>query len=355
VPLLNTLSRRNSFGRGGGGSAPALFPFTTFTFNTAGCIGRYGPTLAQMQSAYSSASWSSNTNYFNQGRAQGYQVFTIPKTGSYIFDIAGAAGQTGASSGNYSYGARIRATINLISGDKIEMVIGQRGGTTGAQSTGSSAAGAGGGTFVVYNGTTTPLIIAGGGAGTYSTPHSSTFWNGQTRQQPRWDGYNFSPAVLGSNPRLGYGGCGYHGGGGGGLLGSGDGYPGYAYTSASSADGTYTHGGAFNAGGPVSSYAVGGGYTGYADVTGGFGGGGGGHSGNNSGGGGGGYSGGHGGQTGYGGSYLTGIGGGSYIIAGANNVSTSDGNFDGSSIFNGVSIGNIGYNNGHGFVTITAI
>lgn len=359
APLFNTLSGRSSFGRSGGN--PALFLFTTHTFTNAGAVGRYGPTLSALQNQYAAQTWSSNSSFFTQGRAQGYQVFTVPKTGIYLIEAAGAAGQTGANSGNHSYGARIRAAVSLTMGDKLEMVVGQRGGTTGNQSTGSAASGGGGGTFVVLNGTTTPILIAGGGAGTYSSFHSSTFWNGQTRRQPRWDGYNFSPNSVGSQPAIGYGGSGYHAGGAGGLLGGGIGYSGRSISDASTnGDGTsqlYTHGASFSGSNDFGTfYAIGGNWASYSDVVGGFGGGGGGHGGNNTGGGGGGYSGGHGGQTSLGGSYLTGIGGGSFIISSATSVATSDGQFDGATSFNGSSITNLSsYNDGHGYVTITAL
>jgi hypothetical protein len=344
-------------------AASALFAFTTFTFTNAGTVGRYGPALSTFQSSYSSQPWASNTSYFNQGRAQGYQVFTIPKGGIYEIEIAGARGQNGSSvNGQYGRGAIVRARISFNLGDKVEMVVGQVPGTTGSTAPGNSFAGAGGGSFVAYNNTSTPVIVAGGGGGSYSSYTTQSIINGQTRRQPRFSGYSYNPAVDGTHPSIGGGGLGYHGGGGGGFSTAGQDYNGYTGSSGMGTDGSgqqFTHGASF-VGGPVSNgsgtwYALGGNAT-TLTSSGGFGGGGGGHSGNNTGGGGGGYSGGLGGQTSLGGSYLSGIGGGSFIISTATNVATSDGQYDGSSTFNGTSITNLSTtNDGSGYIKITFI
>jgi hypothetical protein len=336
--------------------APELYAFTSVTFN-APLTGRYGPSLGQVISSAGSPSWASNTNFLNTGRAQGYFVWTVPRTGNYQIEVAGARGQQGGSNGNVTQGAKIRATLALTQGDKYEMLVGQ---TPPNTFTGTSHAGGGGGTFIVQNGTTNPILIAGGGAGTYGSFHSSTYWNGQTRRQPRHTGYSFSPNSDGAQPTIGFGGSGYHGGGGGGLLGGGTGYSGQSYTTASqSNDGggqQFTHGASFSGSNEFGTfYAIGGNCTGGGDTFGGFGGGGGGHSGNNTGGGGGGYSGGHGGQTSLGGSWLTGIGGGSFIVSSASNVGTSDAQYDGSGTFNGQGIANIGYRDGNGYIQITRL
>jgi hypothetical protein len=347
----------------GGGTGPTLFAFTTFTFTSAGTVGRFGPTLATLQSSYAAQSWSSNSSYFFQGRAQGYQTWQVPVDGTYEIEVAGARGQNGSSiSGNYGRGAIIRAQVFLTIANKLEMVVGQVPGTGGSNAPGNSFAGAGGGSFVVLHGTNTPVIIAGGGGGSYSSYPTQAIVDGQTRRQPRWDGYSWSPASLGSDPVIGEGGPGYHGGGGGGLLTAGKDYPGQTGSAAMSTGAggqNYTHGAAF-IGGSVSNgggdfFAIGGNAT-TLTSEGGFGGGGGGHSGNNTGGGGGGYSGGLGGQTSLGGGILTGIGGGSFIQSGATNVATSNGQYDGSSTFNGNSIANISsFNDASGYIKITKI
>lgn len=342
----------------------SLFNFTTHTFTTGGNVGRYGPTLATLQSAYSGQAWSSNSLYFTQGRSQGYQVFTIPRTGVYQIECAGARGQNSSNTqGQYGQGAIIRARISFNINDKLEMVVGQVPGNGGSTNPGNSFAGAGGGTFVAYNGTSTPILVAGGGGGSYSTYNTQTVIDGQTRRRPRFSGYNYSPASDGFDPAIGGGGLGYHGGGGGGFNTSGQDYSGWSGSSSMGTDPgpgqPYTHGASFvggsvsNASGPF--YATGGSATNLASE-GGFGGGGGGHSGNNTGGGGGGYSGGLGGQTSLGGSINSGVGGGSFIISTATNVGTSNGLYDDLSTFNSQSITNLGItNNSSGYIIITFI
>jgi len=138
-----------------------LYAFTTFTFSNAGATGNVGPTYAQVKSAYSATSWTQNPSYLNVV-TQGYQLWTVPQTGSYTIQVAGAAG------GNYSAyskgaGNVISSTVTLTVGDQINICVGQAG-STGA---GSSAGGGGGGSFVVWA-NNTPIIIAGGAGGTSS-------------------------------------------------------------------------------------------------------------------------------------------------------------------------------------------
>jgi hypothetical protein len=342
---------------------PALFEFTTHTFTTGSTVGRFGPALSTLRSAYSSQPWASNNSYFSQGRAQGYQVWQVPQTGIYEILVAGARGQGSNSGLGYGLGAVVRARISLSVNDRLEMVVGQVPGNGGSTNPSNSYAGSGGGSFIGFFGTNTPLMVAGGGAGLYgSWTGVQSIHNGQTRQQPRYTGYSYGLSVDGVNPVIGQGGGGYHGGGGGGWFSAGQDLPGYsgsAGMSTGSGGQNYTHGASF-VGGPVSAdgttwYAIGGNATALTSE-GGFGGGGGGHSGNNSSGGGGGYSGGLGGTTVSGGGYLSGIGGGSYILPSATSVATSDGQYDGNTSFNGSSITNIGsFNDGSGYISITLI
>jgi hypothetical protein len=342
---------------------PALFSFTTHTFTTGSTVGRFGPLLSTLRSSYSGQSWASDSSYFFQGRAQGYQVWQVPATGIYEIEIAGARGQASSSNIGYGLGAIVKAQISLSVTDRLEMVVGQVPGNGGSTNPGNSYAGSGGGSFVGLYGTNTPIIVAGGGAGLYNTWTSvQSIHNGQTRRQPRFTGYNYGQAVDGTDPDIGGGGRGYHGGGGGGWFTAGLDYanfPGTAAMSTGSGGQNFTHGASF-VGSSVSNgsgtwYATGGNATALTSE-GGFGGGGGGHSGNNSSGGGGGYSGGHGGQTSAGGSYLSGIGGGSFIREGAISVATSNGQYDGSSTFGGTSVTNIGlFNDSAGYIKITKL
>lgn len=369
MPLLSSLRSTTFWGvskrSSGGGSTPppSLFAFTTHTFTTGSTVGRFGPSLSTLQSAYSGQAWASNPSYFFQGRAQGYQVWQVPATGIYEIETAGARGQDSSSSFGYGRGAIVKARVSLSVTDRLEMVVGQVPGNGGSTNPGNSYAGSGGGSFVGLYGTNTPVIVAGGGAGLYgSWTTVQSIHDGQTQRQPRFTGYNYGQAVDGTDPAIGGGGRGYHGGGGGGWFTAGQDYsssPGSASMSTGGGGQNFTHGASF-VGGPVSSdgstwYAIGGNATALTSE-GGFGGGGGGHSGNNSSGGGGGYSGGIGGQTSLSGSYLSGIGGGSFIRNGATTVATSNGQYDGSSTFNGNSVVNLGtFNDGSGYIKITRI
>jgi len=371
MPILSSFGSGGLGGWKGAGGPAALYAFTSHTFTTTGLVGRGGPTLSQMQTAYNGAPWASNTAYLSLGRAQGYQVWTVPATKTYEITAVGARGQNSASALGYGQGCIIRGRVALTAGDKLEIVVGQVPGNSGAENPGNGYSGAGGGTFVVYNGTVTPLFIAGGGGGIYSSWNGiQRDYNGQTYRIPTWTG-NHGGLTSGAYTTAGFGGMGYHGGGGGGLLGSGQHFAGFANSSGMGTSGSfqqYTLGAGFNGvdlsgsswGGPW--YATGGSATALTSE-GGFGGGGGGHSGANSAGAGGGYTGGVAGvSTVSAGSYNSGIGGGSFIISSATAVATSDGMYDGSTTFNGSSITNLSsYNvsgspqSGNGYVIITAI
>ena len=336
---------------------PEIYAFTTATFSTP-LNGRFGPSVAQMRSSVGNPGWAAT--YLNQGRANGYQLWTVPATATYEITAAGARGQqSSANNQGPTYGAVMRGRVSLTQGQTLEMVVGQMA-NNGATCPDSNA-GAGGGTFVCIGGTNTPVIVAGGGGGSYSTWGGQEYHSGQTRRRPIWSG-SLNPASSndGSNPADGQGGPGYHGGGGGGLNSGGQLYSGRTLgESAGTADGNphqYTQGAGFSGSNIFGTYyAIGGNSNSGTNTLGGFGGGGGGHTGNNTGGGGGGYSGGPGGYTSGGGNIQAGIGGGSFMISTATNVATSNGQYEGSGTFNGTAIGNIGYRDGTGYVTITKL
>ena len=139
-----------------------LYTFTSHTFTNAGAGGRNGPTLGQIQSAYSAASWSQNTAFLNMN-TQGHQLWTVPATGTYSFNVAGAKGgnssnpsRTGGSGAVFTTNA-----ISLSAGQQIKIIVGQVGGSSA-----DGEGGNGGGGTVVYNVNTSALIaIAGGGGG----------------------------------------------------------------------------------------------------------------------------------------------------------------------------------------------
>ena len=310
-----------------------LFAFTSNTFTAAGQSGTDGVGIATYRAQYTpSQPWANNGSYFFQGRFTGYQVFTVPATGTYRITATGALGGT-AGTGTQGYGAIVRADFTLTQNQQLEMVCGHIANTGGQTASGKS--GAGGGTFVVFYNTSTPLIIAGGGCGQYSTDSPTENKNGQLRQFPSPIGvtYASSPTVS-----AGQGNYGWDAGGGGGLTSSGLNNPNGGSAGSTGIPNGSCHGRGFTNAGCIGGTAN----TGTSNDFGGFGGGGGGHTGANAGGGGGGYTGGRGGG-GSGSTTTTGQGGGSYIRpTGVSNVATSNGQFEGISTFNGSPITNLG-------------
>ena len=227
------------------------------------------------------------------GRTGTIQTWTVPVTGPYRITAYGAQG--GGPQGGR--GAKISGDFQLEAGDKIKILVGQKG-SSYIQDLGESpdryANGGGGGTFVVKEGaedTTGILVIAGGGGGSQSSTnnlrHASITTSGN-------NGHGATESGIGDGGTNGSGGKrSSMSAGGGGFNGNGE--------DATNADGglAFLNNGT---GGSANN-------TGH----GGFGGGGGAHtqggsSWGSSHGGGGGYSGGGGGHTvgGGGGSYNSG-------------------------------------------------
>ena len=280
----------------------ALYTFTTATFNTGGATGRNGPTLSQARSGLTGTPTPSNwyNTYLNM-TTQGYQLWTVPVTGTYTIDAYGAGTPNGG------YGGRVQAQFSLTSGNVLIIAIGQQG--IGGDGTGNwYAGGGGGGTFVASGSnqaSATVLLVAGGGGGRYYT--SGVLTNGLS-SSGGWALDTISTYASGGT------GSGNGSGAGGGVETDG------------------TSGGQSFRNGLVGDTA---------DLAGGVGGfGGGGSGGGNPGGGGGGYRGGnYGTDANFGGSYnVAGQGGTSYINStGTNTTSVA------------------GTNAGAGYVTITKI
>jgi hypothetical protein len=156
-----------------------LYPFTSHTFTNASATGRYGPTLTQMRTAYSSASWSADTNYFNQAGNQGYQLWTVPLDGTYRIAAIGASGGLMSGSGSTNSpgkGAYIIADFYFVKSTKIVIIVGQRGEDTVVD--GGQSSGGGGATWVLKENfsmsSSDVYMIAGGGGGSPSTHMSNT-------------------------------------------------------------------------------------------------------------------------------------------------------------------------------------
>ena len=138
---------------------PYLYSFTTHTFTNAGQTGRTGPIISQVREAYSTVSWAQNNSYLNMVTT-GIQEWTVPATGYYSIEVAGASG--GSNNRVGGKGAKMKGTFNLKQGMVLAILVGQRG----VVKTSSCNAGGGGGTFVWdKNYTTQPLIVGGGGGG----------------------------------------------------------------------------------------------------------------------------------------------------------------------------------------------
>lgn len=326
------------------GASLPLYTFTSFTFTSAGASGKNGPTLSQIQgyanTATGGGAWTQNTNYINcgTGTRAGMWLWTVPKSGSYTLNVAGANGGGAQTGYGISSGARVMLTTTFTSGNIIAILVGQPG---------SSYGGGGGGTFVYNTSTSTLIAVAGGGGGSGSWGAGST---GQTTNNGSAGGNAGNNDAYFGNAGAG----GTNGGAGGNQTGgtyngshSAGGGAGYSSDANGSAGVTGNRAYSFLNGGIGGSGAGSG--AGSVSGDGGFGGGGGAAStvtGNNtggpSGGGGGGYSGGGAGgcvynwnNSGYDTPYGGG-GGGSYIISGATNTSYYTDN------------------NGNGYVTVTA-
>ena len=307
-----------------------LYPFNTITFTNASATGRTGPSLASCQSAYlSTNSWTSNTSYFNVS-GNGIQVWTVPVTGTYSFQLAGARG---GNVWTYPGGAgRIisQTGVSLAIGTQVYLVVGQHGGDSiNGQYVQNISAGGGGGSFVYLNSIVRAncILVAGGGGGApwNTTPAIA----GSTTTSGSSGGAGTNTGKGGSGPSGSYaGGAGGTGGAGGGA-GEGAG-PGNAGTNIAGGNGGFDNGtGGAGGGGGMGVGDTGatflGGVAQNVSQPGGFGGGGsaGGVAEYGGRGGGGGYSGGGGGG---GASMGIGGGGGSYSAYGTgynNNVGTN--------------------------------
>lgn len=356
--------------------APAyLYSFSTFTFKTGNTVGPTGANATWLfGNSYSNVgnTWLQNTSYFTT-TGNGYQFWTVPETASYQITAAGArsgyptltnnAASIAWSANAAGLGVTMQATVPLIQGQIITIAVGQPS-ANAPTSASFSSPGGGGGTFVVFANNNAPIIVAGGGGSPGNYNGNTYLVNGGNAVTTTWGGNSRNGAPGGFN---GWGGNShvningvtslnpYDGGGGGGFYVPGA----YGGGPANTRPGSTTTGAYGQGGWHFLANLVGGARTTTYTTQvsdGGFGGGGG--PGPITGAGGGGYSGGGGAYGGASTVVDSGGGGGSYIIAGASNVATSDGNYNGSNSFSGTGITNLGtssYNTGHGYVTITKL
>lgn len=158
-----------------GGSGVELYEFTSAYFTVSRALTddptstshRYGPTQTQVRAWLSgssngggSHSWA---NTYVDCPIQGYQRWTIPKSGQYrIIAKGGSVGETDQSS--WSRGAKVTADFNLVGGEQLILVAGQGV----PRWDGDHCNGGAGASWVMSGGTYTtcvPLIVANGAGG----------------------------------------------------------------------------------------------------------------------------------------------------------------------------------------------
>lgn len=150
---------------------PAALAASSYSFTNATATGRFGPTQAQVTSAYTGTTLAGSVTV----SPQGIQAWTVPTSGKYSISIAGAGGG-GDTAGK---GAVLYGEFTFTQGTILKVLVGQLG-----TSTSNFAGGGGGGSFVWNSASTTePLIAAGGGGGdgggaTFAGVNASTSTSG---------------------------------------------------------------------------------------------------------------------------------------------------------------------------------
>ena len=213
-------------------STAGYFTLTPVDYNFSNCsvTGRYGPTQAQCNTAYN------NTNVSVTVNIQGYQEWTVPITATYTIVATGATGADGNTGSQTTYyrgykGAKITGTFNLIQGEVIYILVGQRGNVHGYSSSGG---GGGGGTFVVKKNsggisstTVNDVLIVAGGGGGYGRGNISgtgSLHPGYPDIPENYSSYGTPGSIsYTTSTSGGEKGIGYNAGGGGGLLTNGNG------------------------------------------------------------------------------------------------------------------------------------
>jgi len=123
-----------------------------YNFTTLGATGSDGP--------------DSNAGYSGTGLRDiqvknGKQEWIVPFTGRFRVEACGASGGKGLKQVEGGRGAKVSGNVILTEGDKITVLVGQRGSSNSDSKPGSG----GGGTFVISQ--VGPLLVAGGGGGGY--------------------------------------------------------------------------------------------------------------------------------------------------------------------------------------------
>lgn len=177
-PIIGSFSSGGSFSRRGKPKPAGLYDFTNATFTSANTVGAFPPSISTLKAsgAYATTEWISNTDYFTYLNGfDGYQLWTVPFSGTYRITCAGAGATDGAANPSLDGGKGYsrRADFSLVEGERIIIVVGQP--NFGTRSDNGYDNGAGGGSYVIrFSGTSTttpttsnctPLLISGGGGG----------------------------------------------------------------------------------------------------------------------------------------------------------------------------------------------
>ena len=151
-----------------------LYSFTSHTFTNAAATGRFGPTFAQMKTAYNSTVWYNTPAWFNEvSGKRGLQLWTVPKTGTYRIKAYGGKGGPNGDSTHYGgNGGYCMGDFPLSGGEKLIIIVGHHG-VVGPYGSGSAwvAGGGGGGSYVLKESYLSDpqiesiYIVAGGGGG----------------------------------------------------------------------------------------------------------------------------------------------------------------------------------------------
>lgn len=313
-------------------TSSGLYAFTSFTFTNAGATGRQGPTYQQLTASYATtASWVTSSAFFSAS-IRGIQEWVVPATATYRITAAGAAGgnsPTLAFSGGF--GALVTTDIPLTQGQKVMIVVGQRGGNkfTGSGAATFNGAAGGGGTFVYDSASINYYLAVGGGGGAAGA--AANLFSNQATASGKFNTTSGSGVNIGSGFFAS-----------GGLAGNGGGRSSRNILYGGPGAGVFTSGAAANGGQGLSRTGNWlGGFTGSISningVEGGFGGGGAAVDGDGAvdgnviawSGGGGGYSGGGGGGNSGQSNSSYGGGGGTFytgsFVTGSNNTNQSDG------------------------------
>lgn len=166
------------------------------------------PTKAELQTYYNGIGTGVGTlasileditNTYFEVPYSGVQVWTVPKNGSYTFEVAGAPSGKSIGGGTLNgYPAKITATFSLLKGEIIWMLIGQRGTNSGY---GTQNDGGCGGFTLVAKGSdisnianlTSCLVCAGAGLSYSDGTIVNADYNGQSLVP-----YNATKASAGS-------------------------------------------------------------------------------------------------------------------------------------------------------------